>query len=174
SLGPAVMGSCRGLNWLLGMTAAAGPTAASQWLLPLGMGVFVMGVTVYARDEAGESRAAPLAAGMLIMLVGLTTAGLAPWVAAREGDTDAWLAHTRLPQWTMLWSMLVASILLRGLLGILDPGAGRVQQAVGNAIMSIITLDAVLVLAFCGEPWAVALLLLLVPFLLGRRLASPT
>ena len=174
SLGPAVMGSCRSLNWLLGMTAAAGPAVASHWLLPVGMGVFVMGITVYARDEAGESPAARLAAGMLIMLVGLATAGLAPWVAARAGDTDAWLAQTRLPQWTLLWGMLVASILLRGLLGILDPVAGRVQQAVGNAIMSIITLDAVLVLAFCGEPWAMALLALLVPFLLGRRLVSPT
>jgi hypothetical protein len=49
-----------------------------------------------------------------------------------------------------------------------------VQQAVGNAIMSIITLDAVLVLATCGEPWAILVLMLLAPFLLGRRLVSPT
>ena len=40
--------------------------------------------------------------------------------------------------------------------------------------MSIITLDAVLVLAACGEQWAVVVLALLAPFLLGRRLVSPT
>jgi 4-hydroxybenzoate polyprenyltransferase len=74
SLGPAVMGSCRSLNWLLGMTAAGGPHGPHQWLLPIGMGVYVMGITVYARDEAEESRSGTLAAGMLIMLIGLATA----------------------------------------------------------------------------------------------------
>jgi hypothetical protein len=49
-----------------------------------------------------------------------------------------------------------------------------VRQAVGNAIMSIITLDAVLVLAACGEPWAIVVLTLLGPFLFGRQLVSPT
>jgi hypothetical protein len=65
-------------------------------------------------------------------------------------------------------------VLLRGFLGMIEPTPERVQQAVGNAIMSIITLDAVLVLAACGEPWAVLILTLLVPFLLGRRIVSPT
>ena len=62
----------------------------------------------------------------------------------------------------------------RNLLGIIDATGGRVRQAVGNAIMSIITLDAVLVLASCGEPWAIVVLLLLGPFLFGRQLVSPT
>ena len=39
---------------------------------------------------------------------------------------------------------------------------------------SIITLDAVLVLAACGEQWAIAVIVLLAPFLLGRRLVPPT
>ena len=174
SLGPAVMGSCRSLNWLLGMTAAGGPQAAYEWLLPIGMGVYVMGITVYARDEAEESRSGRLAAGMAIMLVGLATAGLAPWLAARAGGAGAWLTGAKLTNWLLLWGMLTASILLRAVLGVFDPASGRVQQAVGNAIMSIITLDAVLVLAICGEPWSIIVLLLLVPFLVGRRFVSPT
>jgi 4-hydroxybenzoate polyprenyltransferase len=174
SLGPAVMGSCRSLNWLLGMTAAGGPHAPQQWLLPIGMGVYVMGITVYARDEAEESRSGTLAVGMLIMFVGLATAGLFPWLAARAGDAGAWLEGAKLSNWLLLWAMLTASILLRALLGIFDPASGRVQQAVGNAIMAIITLDAVLVLAVCGEPWSIVVLLLLVPFLVGRRFVSPT
>ena len=174
SLGPAVMGSCRSLNWLLGMTAAGGPHGPHQWLLPIGMGVYVMGITVYARDEAEESRSDWLAAGTLIMLAGLATAGLAPWLAARAGDAGAWLTGTKLSNWLILWGMLTASILLRNVLGIFEPTSGRVQQAVGNAIMSIITLDAVLVLASCGELWSIVVLLLLVPFLLGRRFVSPT
>jgi 4-hydroxybenzoate polyprenyltransferase len=174
SLGPAVMGSCRGLNWLLGMTAAGGPLTAHQWLLPVGMAVYVMGITVYARDEAEESLPVTLAVGAGIMLIGLLTAGAAPWLAARAGDAGAWLAGTRLSNWLLLWGMLATSILLRAVLGIVDPGSGRVQQAVGNAIMAIITLDAVLVLATCGEGWSILVLLLLVPFLLGRRFISPT
>ncbi|MFM1996981.1 MAG: hypothetical protein RLZZ111_1368 [Planctomycetota bacterium] len=174
SLGPAVMGSCRGLNWLLGMTAAGGPLTVHQWLLPVGMAVYVMGITVYARDEAEDSLPATLAVGTVIMLVGLMTAGAAPWLAARAGDAGAWLAGTRLSNWLLLWGMLATSILLRAVLGIVDPASGRVQQAVGNAIMAIITLDAVLVLATCGEGWSILVLLLLAPFLLGRRFISPT
>ena len=174
SLGPAVMGSCRALNWLLGMTAAGGPNGPHQWLLPIGMGVYVMGITVYARDEAEESRSGTLAAGMLIMLIGLATAGLSPWLAARAGEPGVWLTGAKLSNWMLLWGMLTASILLRAVLGIFEPTSGRVQQAVGNAIMSIITLDAILVLATCGEPWSIVVLLLLVPFLVGRRFVSPT
>lgn len=173
-LGPAVMGGCRGLNWLLGMTAAGAAFPSYLWLLPVGMGVYVMGITVYARDEAGESRTATLAAGAVIMLAGLATAGLEPWLAARGGDAGAWLVGSRLSSWLVLWGMLATAILLRAILGIAEPTSGRVQQAVGNAIMSIITLDAVLVLATCGEPWAVVVLMLLAPFLLGRRVVSPT
>jgi 4-hydroxybenzoate polyprenyltransferase len=168
------MGSCRSLNWLLGMTAAGGPHVPHQWLLPVGMGVYVMGITVYACDEAEESRSGTLAAGTLIMLAGLATAGLAPWLAARAGDAGAWLTGAKLTNWLVLWGMLTASILLRNLLGIFEPTSGRVQQAVGNAIMSIITLDAVLVLASCGERWAVVVLLLLAFFMFGRRLVPPT
>jgi hypothetical protein len=49
-----------------------------------------------------------------------------------------------------------------------------VRAAVGNAIMSIITLDAILVLAACGEQWAVVVLLLLGVFVLGRQFVPPT
>ena len=70
--------------------------------------------------------------------------------------------------------MLSASILVRAVLGMIDPSPGRVRAAVGNAIMAIITLDAVLVLAACGEQWAIVVIMLLAPFLCGRQLVSAT
>jgi 4-hydroxybenzoate polyprenyltransferase len=174
ALGPAVMGSCRSLNWLLGMTAAGGPTAQYEWLLPIGMGLYVAGITLFARDEAGRSRTGTLFMATLVMLAGLLTAAAHTHFLADAGGGSTWLRAGQSASWFLLWGVLGASILLRNVLAIVDPTNSRVQVAVGNAIMSIITLDAVLVLAACGEQWAVVVLALLAPFLLGRRLVSPT
>jgi hypothetical protein len=70
--------------------------------------------------------------------------------------------------------VLTASVVYRAVLGIVTPQPGLVQRAVGNAIMTIITLDAAIVLAACGESWAIVGFLLLIPFLVGRRLVPPT
>jgi hypothetical protein len=156
------------------MTAAGGPATPSDWLIPLGMGLYAGGITLYARDEAGRSRAGTLAIATLVMLAGLGIAAASVGLLAAAGEGAAWLRSGRLVPWLALWAVLAASILLRNLLGILDPASGRVQQAVGNAIMSMITLAAVLVLPVCGEAWAIVVLLLLVPFLFGRQLVSAT
>lgn len=173
AFGPTVMGCCRALSWLLGMTAAGGP-AAHEWLIPLGMGMYAGGITLYARDEAGRSRREDLAIATGVMLAGLAVAGAHTWLMASAGGGAAWLRGERLTAWLVLWGLLAGSILVRNLLGIIDPEGGRVRQAVGNAIMSIITLDAVLVLAACGEPWAIVVLALLAPFLFGRQFIPPT
>ena len=174
-LGTAVMGSCRGLNWLLGMTAAGWPPAV-LWLLPIGMAIYVTGITLFARDEAGQGRRGLLAAGMTVMAAGLIAAGSGPGLALAQSGLSfsPWVATGRLPAWLVLWSVLGFSILARCLQAVLDPVPRRMQAAIGNAIMAIITLDAVLVLAFCGEPWAITIFLLLAWFLLGRRLAAAT
>ena len=172
-LGPPVMGACRGLNWLLGMTAAGGPTALHQWAIPLGMAVYVAGITLFARDEAGRSRRGTLIVAAAAMALGLVMAAGHVWLPLSEGVTTL---ATRLPAatWLVLWGVLATSIILRAVVAIADPAPGRVRAAVGNAIMSIITLDAVLVLASCGEPWAIVVLMLLGFFLAGRHLVPPT
>jgi len=172
SLGPAVMGACRGLNWLLGMTAAGGPTAVHQWAIPLGMAVYVAGITLFARDEAGHSRWGTLVVGALTMAAGLVIAAGFVWLPWREGIVR--VATLPAPTWLMLWGILSTSVILRAGQAVANPAAPRVRAAVGNAIMAIITLDAVLVLAACGERWAVVVICLLAWFLLGRRLVPPT
>jgi len=181
-LGPAVMGLCRGLNWLLGMTAAGGPRILPLWLIPVGIAVYVAGITLYARDEATRSRRAALARATLVMALGLVLAGggaffgvrastgTIPWAGVGQPGT----AVDRLTAWTILWSLVSASILLRAGIGVLNPSPQAVRAAVGNAIMSLITLDAILVLAVCGEPRAVVILALLVPFHLLRQVIPPT
>lgn len=171
--GPVVMGACRGLAWLLGMTAAGGPAAAQQWAIPAGMAAYVAGITLFARDEAGASRRGTLAAGAAVMATGLALAAGSVWLTMR---IDATVAGRPLPvnTWLALWGVIAASIVLRAGVAILDPSPARVRAAVGNAILSIITLDAILVLAACGEQWAVVVLLLLGWFVLGRQFVPPT
>jgi len=107
------------------------------------------------------------------MAAGLAVGGWFVVLLAADGGSD-WLSRAGLDNWLLLWAVLASSVLFRCIMGIATPESGNVQRAVGNAIMSIITLDAVLVLSACGERWAIAVLLLLVPFVLSRRLASPT
>lgn len=114
------------------------------------------------------------------MTTGLALAGLGTVLAARVAGGIAWgaagggVAMDRLREWAVLWTLVSAVVLVRALLGVLEPTPRRVRAAVGNAIMAIVTLDAVLVLAACGERWALVVLALLVPFLVLRRLFPPT
>ncbi|MFM1903592.1 MAG: hypothetical protein RLZZ440_1492 [Planctomycetota bacterium] len=170
--GPAVMGGCRGFNWLLGMTAAGGPTSIPEWMIPVGMGLYVAGITLFARDEAGRSRRGTLVAGGLVMVAGLITAAGFVWLPLLAGVTRVATLPAR--SWLACWGILGVTVLIRAGQAVEHPEPARVRAAVGNAIMAIITLDAVLVLAACGEGPAIAVILLLAWFLIGRRLVPPT
>jgi len=182
--GPVAMGACRGLAWLLGLTAGGGPHGW-QWLLPLGMGTYVAGITLFARHEAtaagdeappagtGGAEVAAVRIGAAVMAAGLALASGPVW---RRFATGARLPGTPLDAgtWLILWSIIAASILARALPAVVAPAPARIRPAVGNAILSIITLDAILVLAECGERWALAILALLIPAVVGRRIVPPT
>ncbi|MFM7245824.1 MAG: UbiA family prenyltransferase [Planctomycetaceae bacterium] len=170
--GPAVMGLCRGLNWLLGMTAAGGPTQPWHWAIPAGMSLYVAGITLFARDEAAESRRAGLVAGCMTMAFGLAVAAGFVWGPLAGGVSR--VATLPASTWLICWGLLAASILARAGRAVADPSPMLVRSAVGNAIMAIITLDAVLVLAAYGERWAIVVIGLLAWFVVGRRLVPPT
>src|SRR5262245_43808695 len=68
-LGPAAMGACRFLNVLLGLavvTDAGGP-AGLRWHLAAAVGVYIVGVTWFARTEARESSRAALVGAAAVM-----------------------------------------------------------------------------------------------------------
>ncbi|MEX0613912.1 MAG: UbiA family prenyltransferase, partial [Pirellulales bacterium] len=50
-----LMGACRALNVLLGMSLAPTAWNHAHFLIALGVGVFIVGVTIFARTEAGPS-----------------------------------------------------------------------------------------------------------------------
>jgi len=174
AFGPVVMGACRSLAWLVGMTAAGGPDELHEWLIPVGMGLYVAGITLYARDEAATSRRTTLSFASAVVVVGLIVAAGFVWLPERGPIELAAGAPMEIRTWLLLWGVIATSIVARFVVGIGDPEPERVRFAVGNAIMSIITLDAVLVLAACGERWAIVVLCLLSWFLFFKRLVPPT
>jgi 4-hydroxybenzoate polyprenyltransferase len=53
-LGPVAMGACRTLNVMLGMSAVEVSLHAEYWIVAGAIGVYVAGLTWFARKEAGE------------------------------------------------------------------------------------------------------------------------
>jgi 4-hydroxybenzoate polyprenyltransferase len=73
-MGPVMMGTCRSLNILLGLTVTGAPIERWGWLLALVVGLYVAGVTWFARTEARVSNQAALGGAAGVMLAALLLA----------------------------------------------------------------------------------------------------
>lgn len=157
-IGPIAMGGCRFLNVMLGASAGAGPTWASpQLLVALAMGVYVAGVTWFARQEADRSLRTHLAAAATIVQVAIV--GLAAIVLARQntGATAVWLGLGAL-------ALVGAWIDVRLIPAIREPTPRNVQSSVKRMLLAIVLLDATMVYCLTDSPLlAVAVTALLIP-----------
>ncbi len=176
-LAPPMMGTCRLLNVLLGMSCA-GMTAGGgfflgwekyQLLVASGLGLYITGVTWYARTEARESSRLALSLGCLLMIAGLgVLAVLFPRSAFEMGRLQMTVGQAGL-----FIVVLAATVIYRCAWGVFEPTPHRVQQAVKRCILSIILLDAAITGILCPWYYAVGVLALLVPTLvLGKWLYS--
>ncbi|MCA9126125.1 MAG: UbiA family prenyltransferase [Planctomycetales bacterium] len=172
-LGPMLMGLCRSLNILMvgsTMLAVNSPDGALDWPIGLfafasGIGIYILGVTVYASSEEGESQPSVLAAGMFFEVVGLATIAATPWWMNEHGSAPA--AWSLSPQggFPLLITLIALTVLNRGLGGVMQPVARKVQLAVRHAILTLILIDAGVVLMWAG-PWlALGIVLMLAPAL---------
>ncbi len=180
-VGPLAMGACRFLNVLLGMSVAplvaAGNSATlgydvTQLLVAGGIGVYIVGVTWFARTEATASSRRQLISAVAVMMAGVGMLALFPWVGG-----NAPRLMLRPPMiWPLMLLLLVATIFRRCYSAILDPAPQLVQAAVKHCILSLIILDAAVTLAVTrpSEPfWALGVLALLLPtLLLGKWVYS--
>jgi 4-hydroxybenzoate polyprenyltransferase len=165
--GPVAMGSCRFLNVLLGLSLAPVPDWSRGVVLALVVGLYIVGVTWFARTEALESRKAALIGAALVMLAGVALGLVVPVLL----PGSAWQQNTSVafPYLLVGFGFLVGMPVCRA---IAKPVPGRVQPAVKRAVLGLVVLDSVLATAAVSL-WGLALLLLLVPGLyLGRRLYS--
>jgi 4-hydroxybenzoate polyprenyltransferase len=164
-LGPLCMGACRFFNLLLGMSAAGIPTDRAHWIAAGGLGVYVAGITIYARREAETSSRILLLAGAAVLLCGMGVLATFP-----EWTSDTVLrSPSQKRLWFALWGLLGANVGWRLLRGLLDPAPSRVQGAVMHALYSLVVLDAALAFAARGPLLGMAVVVLIVPVVvLGR------
>ena len=163
-IGPVAMGACRSLNVVLGASTAANLEGVSLVQLvhvAVAMGVYIAGVTLFAKHEAGVSKRLPL-----VVAIGVVDLGLALLIA--------WFVNARGPQAgqaaIIVLGVIVLTVNRRMFSALFDPSPTRVQASVRMLLMSYITLDAAVVMHATGSAgYTIAVLALLIPaMLLGR------
>ena len=145
--GPLIMGTCRGLNLLLG--ASAVPSALGLWPLALLPVVYIAAITAVSRGEVhgSEQPVGWLAIGLVgAVLTALATLGL-------TGDQPAWatLPFVALLAWRVLPPFVTAAW---------EPRPALIGAAVRAGVLSLVLLDAALAAAYAGPLFGAVVLAL--------------
>ncbi|MFQ3591658.1 MAG: UbiA family prenyltransferase [Gemmataceae bacterium] len=159
-LGPLVMGACRAVHVLLGCSLAGSAFSGVGPHLALVMGVYIVGVTWFARGEAGRSKPAVLLASAGVILAALLLALAVP--APFPPDT----ASPVFPYVLVVLGFVLALPIARA---VEDPSPQRVQAAVRRQLLGVIVLDAALASATAGTLGLVVLIWLIPALLLAKR-----
>ena len=166
-LGPVGMGTCRFLNVLLALCVSPEPIAGWGVLLAGVVGVYIIGVTWFARTEARESEQSLLGLAAGVMAAACILAlGIPP--AARSAGY-AVMPSPLFPYLLVALAFYIGAPVARA---IARPAPSRVQAAVKRAVLGLVALDAVLATALAGEIGLLLLLLLVPAMYLGRWLYS--
>jgi 4-hydroxybenzoate polyprenyltransferase len=165
---PLAMGACRVLNALLGMSLAPlaaqaaspyvswGSTAA--WLIAIGIGIYIVGVTIFARTEARASFRTRLIGGLAVLLVGMALLAATPALSRYDPSVKV-----SLNGWYLLWAALALITARRCGLAVSEPSPPRVQVAVRHCVQSIIVLDAAVCVGYASPIWGLVVLSLIFP-----------
>jgi len=163
--GPLAMGACRFLNVLLGwqVARAAGWSWAVGVHLACVVGLYIAGVTWFARTEARASSRTALRAAAAVMLAGLVLA-LPVAEEVRPGRSSPFFIYLLVGLGFLVGIPVCEAVAL--------PLPARVQVAVKRAILGLVVLDAVLATALVGTGGLVLLVLLPPALYLGRWIYS--
>lgn len=169
-VGPVAMGLCRGLNALLGMSAAESLWVDEHLLIATALGTYIAGVCWLARSEAGTANRLQMALALLVMLSGV---GMLVWVPQLSAQPNPLIAAQ--PQrWYLLVGVLAVLIGWRTLWAIVEASFARIRQAVAQAIVSLVVLDAAACFALRDLRCAMFVVLLLLPVVLLQLLIDMT
>ncbi|MEZ6061557.1 MAG: UbiA family prenyltransferase [Planctomycetaceae bacterium] len=164
-LGPLGMGTCRFLNVLLGASASGvwpdhlkGP----QFDVALALGVYITGVTFFARNEAGGASRVSMSLAMGLMLAGIAV----DVRLVRTGDFPESVVTGTL----IALGLVAANVVIRCSRAIRSLRPKLVQKTVGLLLLSIIFLDAAMVFCVTGDASLASLVVfLVVPATLMKR-----
>lgn len=176
-LGPPAMGLCRALNVLLGTSSAAGWFTQlfnpPQSYVAAALGLYIVGVTWFARNEASRSGRAQLALSAVVINLGL--GGLLLLTYGPAALTVSWNGGGEELTALVLLAVIALTINRRVVAACLRPEPSLVQTAVKTMLLSLITLDAALIyfkLGPAGVVPAMCVVAMLAPaVLLGRWMA---
>jgi 4-hydroxybenzoate polyprenyltransferase len=160
-LAPLIMGECRMLNVLLGMSVMVIPWGKAEIFIAIGIGIYIMGVTIFARTDARISTRTRLTSGLIVLLSGIVLLAAVPWLTAERPPLAVIV-----PGWYLLWAALALIIGRRCMMAVFEPSPKRVQTAVRNCVHSIIVLDAAVCVGYASPYWGFAVLSLLIPTML--------
>ncbi len=171
-LGPGVMGACRGLNLLLGLTHVLALGGLVTWLAAAMYGLFVCGITWISRSETESGRTGNVLVGLTVQdlaLIGLMAAALQPGKYPNPLP-----GRPLIPLEGLLVLALVAlAVNLAATRAIYHPVPAVIQKTVKTGILALVWIDVGLVAAVRGPQAAAAIAGLWVPaYLLGRWLYS--
>jgi 4-hydroxybenzoate polyprenyltransferase len=171
-LGPFAMGGCRFLNVMLGSATDDVSTfvwAPPQTYVALAIGLYVAGVTWFARTEETTSHRWSLLGGAAVANLGMAVLAGTYYGVPR---LLAWFWRGEVPPLALVVLVLAIALTVnrRMAAAVAKPTPARVQAAVKLMLLSIITLDATVVYAATGSIMhALATALLVVPaMILGR------
>jgi 4-hydroxybenzoate polyprenyltransferase len=163
--GPLGMALCRFLNVLLGLSLADASTlpVVTRLHLALTVGIYIVGVTWFARTEEKRSDPKVLGRAALVMLAAALLA-LAAATRVPPGTSSVLF-----PYLLVLFGFWVGGPVLAA---VKTPTPQRVQAGVKRSIFGLVVLDALLASVFVGT-WGLLLVLLLLPaLLLGKWVYS--
>lgn len=163
-LAPVGMAACRFLNVLLGLSLAGDAIPPVLRIhLALTIGLYIVGVTWFARTEEQRSDPAVLRQAAFVMLV---AACLALAVPTR---VPMGTASVLFPYGLVVFAFWVGTKVYAA---IQKPTPERVQAGVKRSIFGLVVLDALLASAFIGTPGFLVILLLIPAIVLGKWVYS--
>lgn len=170
-LGPLVMGSCRVGNVLLGASAVASVADVfqkPQLPIALGLGTYIVGVTLFARQEATTSKRGALLSAATVINIGVVA------LALLVNKSETVVPEHRMPALGIL-AMILFTLDRRLAVAITQPSPPVVQLAIKVLLLSLVMLDATLIYTFNGHvELAMATVALLIPAIGLSRLIAMT
>lgn len=163
-IGPLTMGACRFFNILLGASAVGSLQSVfttPQLSIAAAMGIYIMGVTLFSRQETQTSVRWKLALAMGVINLGLAV--LMGFMLNFPGPGE--------PRKSALILAIITLIIDRRILtSVMDPTPERVQATVRTMLMSVISLNAIVIYHATGSvPLTIGIAAMLLPAMfLGR------